>query len=142
MSSVVPATPRSPRRALARGALGLLIIGLSLGAWAAAAGAHGSVPSVARGASAADTAAAAQDELGPGRAVVLGLVEGVTEFLPISSTGHLTVVERLLGMTSDDTKDARDAYAIVIQAGAILAVVVLYRQRLVSVANGAIGRDA
>lgn len=84
------------------------------------------------------------DKLGPVNAVILGVVEGVTEFLPISSTGHLLVVSDLLGIgTGDDPaeKEAADAYAIVIQAGAILAVAVLYWRRLLSMANGLIGRD-
>jgi undecaprenyl-diphosphatase len=119
----------------------IAIVLLSLGLWASSASAHHRLaPASARGTT-PDVAAAAQDELGPGRAIVLGLVEGVTEFLPISSTGHLTVVERLLGMTSEQTKDARDAYAVVIQAGAMLAVLVLYRRRWLSVVNGALGRD-
>jgi len=79
------------------------------------------------------------------KAAVLGVVEGLTEFLPISSTGHLLVSQRLLGITSENTpdnvKEAADAYSIVIQAGAILAVVVLYFRRLVSIAEGVIGRD-
>jgi undecaprenyl-diphosphatase len=75
--------------------------------------------------------------------VVLGLVEGITEYLPVSSTGHLTVAQHLLGIGtgSDHEKEAADAYAVVIQAGAILAVVVLYRNRLVSLYRGLIGRD-
>lgn len=70
-------------------------------------------------------------------AVVLGVVEGLTEFLPVSSTGHLTVVERLF----DISGDAADSYVIVIQAGAILAVVVLYRERLRSMVDGLLGRS-
>lgn len=70
-------------------------------------------------------------------AVVLGVIEGVTEFLPVSSTGHLTVAERLFDLHGD----AADGYVIVIQAGAILAVVILYRARLRTVAAGIAGRD-
>jgi undecaprenyl-diphosphatase len=92
---------------------------------------------------AADEAAADEPKLSPLQAVVLGVVEGVTEFLPISSTGHLLVTSDLLGIGtgSDEEKDAADAYAIVIQAGAILAVAVLYWRRLLSMVNGLIGRD-
>ena len=62
-----------------------------------------------------------------GKAVVLGIVEGVTEFLPISSTGHLLVAERIMDIgQTPATKSAADTYTIAIQIGAILAVVVLY----------------
>ncbi|MEO6518099.1 MAG: undecaprenyl-diphosphate phosphatase, partial [Pseudoxanthomonas sp.] len=56
-------------------------------------------------------------------ALLLGIIEGITEFLPISSTGHLLIAERWLGHRSD-------LFNIGIQAGAILAVVFIYRQRL------------
>ena len=56
-------------------------------------------------------------------ALLLGIIEGVTEFLPISSTGHLLIAQRWLGHRSD-------LFNISIQAGAILAVVLIYRQRL------------
>ena len=76
------------------------------------------------------------------KALILGIVEGVTEYLPISSTGHLLVTQKLLGVgDTDATKDAADTYAITIQAGAILAVVVLYFARLKSMASGLVGRD-
>jgi undecaprenyl-diphosphatase len=85
---------------------------------------------------------AAGNELTAGKAAVLGLVEGVTEFLPISSTGHLLVAQRLMDIgTTDATKTAADAYAIAIQSGAILAVVLLYWRRLWSMAEGLVGRD-
>lgn len=93
------------------------------------------------GSSEADPIAAGA-EMTAGKAAVLGLVEGVTEFLPISSTGHLLVTQRLFGIGgSDDTKAAADAYAIAIQAGAILAVVLLYFGRLRSMLLGIFGRD-
>ncbi|MFT3789709.1 MAG: undecaprenyl-diphosphate phosphatase [Rudaea sp.] len=57
------------------------------------------------------------------RIVLLGIIEGITEFLPISSTGHLLVAEHWLGARSE-------MFNVVIQAGAILAVVLIYRQRL------------
>jgi len=85
---------------------------------------------------------AADSEMTPWKAVVLGVVEGVTEYLPVSSTGHLLVTQRILGIgDTDATKDAADTYAIAIQFGAILAVLVLYRQRIVSILRGLLGQD-
>lgn len=80
--------------------------------------------------------------LTPLKAIILGAVEGITEFLPVSSTGHLLVTQKLLDLGVGDGKTAADTYAIAIQIGAILAVVALYRQRLVQLARGAVGRDA
>lgn len=57
-------------------------------------------------------------------AVILGIVEGITEFLPISSTGHLNIVEKLLGYEIDST--GMTAFTAVIQIGAILAAVVYF----------------
>ena len=57
---------------------------------------------------------------------MLGIVEGVTEFLPVSSTGHLTITEKLLGMQIDDPTVT--AFTAVIQVGAIAAVLVYFRQ--------------
>jgi undecaprenyl-diphosphatase len=57
-------------------------------------------------------------------AVVLGVVEGLTEFLPVSSTGHLTIASKLLGLDIDDP--AVTGYTAVIQMGAIAAVVVYF----------------
>ena len=58
-------------------------------------------------------------------AVVLGVVEGLTEFLPVSSTGHLTIAEKLLGLDVDDRSVT--AFTAVIQIGAIAAVLVYFR---------------
>ena len=59
-------------------------------------------------------------------AVLLGVVEGITEFLPVSSTGHLTITEKLLGMSIDDPEVT--AFTAVIQMGAIAAVIVYFRR--------------
>jgi undecaprenyl-diphosphatase len=61
-----------------------------------------------------------------GKAVILGLVEGATEFIPVSSTGHLIVVSQWLGQVDEKAK----TFDIFIQLGAILAIVWLYRERL------------
>ena len=61
--------------------------------------------------------------------VLLGVIEGITEFLPISSTGHLLLAEHWLGARSD-------TYNIVIQAGAILAVTLIYWRRIVDLLTG------
>ncbi|MFE0454418.1 undecaprenyl-diphosphate phosphatase [Streptomyces sp. NPDC058914] len=61
-----------------------------------------------------------------GQAVVLGAVEGVTEFLPVSSTGHLKITEGLMGIPVDD--DAVVGFSAVIQVGAIAAVLVYFRK--------------
>jgi undecaprenyl-diphosphatase len=60
------------------------------------------------------------------QALLLGVVEGITEFLPVSSTGHLTITEKLLGLDIDD--DTVTAFTAVIQVGAIIAVIVFFRQ--------------
>src|SRR4030095_15459257 len=66
------------------------------------------------------------------KAVILGIVEGFTEFLPVSSTGHLIVAGSLLNYTGEQAK----TFEIVIQAGAILAVCWEYRARLWNVLRG------
>lgn len=100
-------------------------------------------------------------------AIVLGLVEGITEYLPISSTGHLIISTHVLRLESEQPlmdaggqplwyrkpsvsnpagepltlKLASDTYIVVIQIGAIAAVALLYWSRFVAMARGLIGRD-
>ncbi len=69
-------------------------------------------------------------------ALILGIVEGITEFLPVSSTGHLDLTNAVLQLDGR----AVDAYAIVIQFGAILAVVALYKQRAYEILQGFLGK--
>jgi undecaprenyl-diphosphatase len=128
-------TRREGRRWVVAGAAGFLLVLLLV---ASPAGAL--VRSAAETAS-SDTTKAAH-ELTAAKAVVLGIVEGVTEFLPISSTGHLHVTERMLDVgTTKQTKDAADTYAITIQAGAILAVLLLFVRRIGNMVEGVLGRD-
>jgi undecaprenyl-diphosphatase len=67
------------------------------------------------------------------KALIMGVVEGLTEFLPISSTGHLIITGSLLDFLE---KDQRDVFEIFIQLGAILAVCWEYRGKLLGVARG------
>lgn len=101
-------------------------------------------------------------------AIVLGVVEGITEFLPVSSTGHLIIANQVLGLESDvqlvspdgellwykkpseknpdgeplTLKLAADTYAVVIQVGAIMAVVLLYWPQFMNMLLGVFGRSS
>jgi undecaprenyl-diphosphatase len=66
------------------------------------------------------------------KAAIMGVVEGLTEFLPISSTGHLILTASLLNFTGDKVK----VFEIAIQTGAIFAIILLYWQRFLGVAQG------
>ncbi|MDP9183512.1 MAG: undecaprenyl-diphosphate phosphatase, partial [Actinomycetota bacterium] len=75
------------------------------------------------------------------QAVVLGVVEGLTEFLPVSSTGHLLIVEHLMGLPTG-TQDERDAligFTAVIQTGAIFAAVLYFLRDILGLAGSFVG---
>ncbi len=105
-------------------------------------------------------------ELRVREAVVLGLIEGITEFLPVSSTGHLIIASHVFGLDSPQPlldaagepiwsrppmgphpgelltlKLATDTYIVVIQFGAVAAVALLYWNRLLAMGRGLLGRD-
>lgn len=70
------------------------------------------------------------------QAIILGIIEGATEFLPISSTGHLIVSEKLIGF-----HDTAEIYTVVVQLGAILAAVWYFRKDLARIIGGLLARD-
>ena len=72
------------------------------------------------------------------KALILGVVEGLTEYLPVSSTGHLLLTQRALGIPASASADA---FAICIQAGAIVAVLGIYFSRVRQMFFGIIGRN-
>lgn len=75
------------------------------------------------------------------QALVLGLVEGLTEYLPVSSTGHLILASAFMKLDSPAIKEQIDDFNIIIQGGAILAVVGLYWPRIVEMAKGLLGKN-
>lgn len=75
----------------------------------------------------------------PLSAIVLGIVEGITEFLPISSTGHMILVARWLGLPENDP--GVKAFEVVIQSGALLAVFGIYIKHIIDMVRGLMGRN-
>ena len=80
------------------------------------------------------------------QAAILGLVEGVTEYLPVSSTGHLILVDKWMvfrgnGTFTQEQKDAIEAFEIVIQSGAIIAVLYAYIDKVKIMIKGLLGKD-
>lgn len=73
------------------------------------------------------------------QAIILGLIEGITEYLPVSSTGHLLIAQRLMKIADDASANA---FAIAVQAGAIVAVLGLYRVRAMDMLRGLSGRSS
>jgi len=71
-------------------------------------------------------------------AIIVGIVEGITEYLPVSSTGHILLAQRTMGIPDNE---ASKAFAIVVQAGAILAVLGIYFQKARGMAEGLIGKN-
>ena len=124
-------SPLVLQRVLDRRAIVVPTAALALVAVAASA-------ALAQGAGAVVTA----EDLPVWKAVILGLVEGLTEYLPVSSTGHLLVTNEILDLgQTDEAEQAIETYSICIQAGAILAVVVLYRERIRQMVDGLLGRS-
>lgn len=70
------------------------------------------------------------------KVIILGLLEGLTEFIPVSSTGHLVLAGHFLGF-----EDAGNTFKIAVQLGAILAICVAYREKLINVAGGLVRRE-
>jgi undecaprenyl-diphosphatase len=138
-------TTSQPYRRAFYVAIAVIIATAAVMSTAVRAGAKATAPVRISGAIVANDGTSESDkaDLSILHAVVLGLVEGVTEYLPISSTGHLLVVERVLGLDEPPVrKDALDTYTVVIQIGAIAAVLGLYRKRVLRITEGLIGRSA
>jgi len=109
-----------------------------------------SAPATQESPSSPDSSGESKSALTLGQAAILGIVEGLTEYLPVSSTGHLLLAERVLSIgdgptvsveQQERTKEAVDAYTICIQIGAIIAVLGLYFRRIRQMLLGLVGKD-
>ncbi len=131
-------TTSTSRRALAL----IALMGVVVLAWPHSA----SASSTDATATSTCTSTAKTNPLTSAKAVALGAVEGITEFLPISSTGHLLITERILHLdfpkaADSCLKDAIDTFTVAVQIGAILAVLGIYRRRVVTMFEGIVGRS-
>lgn len=72
------------------------------------------------------------------QSILIGIIEGLTEYLPVSSTGHILLMQKILGIPSTESSKA---FAVVVQAGAILAVLGLYFQRSRAMLHGLLGKN-
>ena len=91
-----------------------------------------------------------QNALSYSQSTILGVIEGLTEYLPVSSTGHLILTDYFFDQSPnniedaseiDASREARNAYLIVIQGGAILAVLLIYWKKILGILMGLVGRN-
>lgn len=75
------------------------------------------------------------------KAAIVGIVEGITEFLPVSSTGHMIIIGKLIGFNGVYRKEYTDMFMMVIQLGAILAIVVLYWDKIIMTLKNLLPND-
>ncbi len=116
--------------------IGVVVVSVGTAFATSSTGANSSMPMVTAAVTAVESSMTAW------KAAVLGIVEGLTEYLPISSTGHLLVASGLMGLgTSEADIKAANTYAIAIQFGAILAVAGLFWKRFRDMLLGLIGRS-
>lgn len=71
--------------------------------------------------------------------IIMGIIEGLTEFLPVSSTGHMILTAHLLGLSEDN--ESVKTFEVVVQLGAVLAVVVLYWNKFIDMFRFTGGAD-
>ena len=69
-------------------------------------------------------------------AIILGIVQGVTEFLPISSTGHVTLAGKIMNLISDENPEKWTSFLAIVQLGTLLAVLIYFRKEIISIIIG------